>query len=102
MALLMESQAFASPTASGSPALSCSRCLLLPSSTLPGATVWTLTYRRKEPVPEDTFNGVIGGLVAACASSSIVEPYAAAVIGERRQRGWEAGRRGGAILETCF
>ncbi|CAI6005863.1 unnamed protein product [Closterium sp. NIES-65] len=46
-----------------------------------GVTVWTLTYRRREPVPEDTFNGVIGGLVAACATSSLVEPWAACVIG---------------------
>lgn len=48
-----------------------------------GVTVWTLTYRRREPAPEDTFNGVIGGLVAACATSSVVEPYAAMLIGER-------------------
>ncbi|CAI5473236.1 unnamed protein product [Closterium sp. Yama58-4] len=46
-----------------------------------GVTVWTLTYRRREPVPEDTFNGVIGGLVAACATSSLVEPWAACVVG---------------------
>ncbi|CAI7930583.1 unnamed protein product [Closterium sp. NIES-54] len=51
------------------------------SASFSGVTVWTLTYRRREPVPEDTFNGVIGGLVAACATSSVVEPYAAAIIG---------------------
>ncbi|CAI5970706.1 unnamed protein product [Closterium sp. NIES-65] len=52
------------------------------SASFSGVTVWTLTYRRREPVPEDTFNGVIGGLVAACATSSVVEPYAAAIIGQ--------------------
>ncbi|GJP71887.1 hypothetical protein CLOP_g2681 [Closterium sp. NIES-67] len=51
------------------------------SASFSGVTVWTLTYRRREPVPEDTFNAVIGGLVAACATSSVVEPYAAAIIG---------------------
>ena len=51
------------------------------SAAFSGVTVWTFTYRQKEPVPEDTFNGVIGGLVAACATSSVVEPYAAAIIG---------------------
>lgn len=51
------------------------------SAAAAGATVWLFTYQRKEPTPEDTFNGVIGGCVAACATSSLVEPYAAFVIG---------------------
>ncbi|CAI5523393.1 unnamed protein product [Closterium sp. Naga37s-1] len=46
-----------------------------------GVAVWFVTYRRKEPNLEDTLNGVIGGLVAACATSSIVEAYAACIIG---------------------
>ncbi|GJP41194.1 hypothetical protein CLOM_g870 [Closterium sp. NIES-68] len=46
-----------------------------------GVAVWFLTYWRKEPNLEDTLNGVIGGLVAACATSSIVEAYAACIIG---------------------
>ncbi|CAI5967424.1 unnamed protein product [Closterium sp. NIES-64] len=45
-----------------------------------GVAVWFVTYRRREPNLEDTLNGVIGGLVAACATSSIVEAYAACII----------------------
>ncbi|CAI5997226.1 unnamed protein product [Closterium sp. NIES-65] len=50
-----------------------------------GVAVWFVTYRRREPNLEDTLNGVIGGLVAACATSSIVEAYAACIIGECMQ-----------------
>lgn len=51
------------------------------SAAFSGFTTFALTYRTKEPSPEDTFNAVIGGLVAACATSSIVRPYASAIIG---------------------
>ncbi|BBN10952.1 pyruvate dehydrogenase phosphatase [Marchantia polymorpha subsp. ruderalis] len=36
---------------------------------------------RKRSKPEDVFNSVLGGLVAACATSGVVRPYAAAIIG---------------------
>lgn len=49
-----------------------------------GFSGFVLTLRRKEPSPEDTFNAVIGGLVSACATSSLVEPYAAAIIGQKK------------------
>lgn len=52
------------------------------SGALAGATCFMATYWRREPCPEHTFNGVLGGLVAACATSSLVYPYAAAVIGK--------------------
>lgn len=46
-----------------------------------GFTCFAITFRRRDPAPEDTFNAVIGGLVSACATSSLVQPYAAAIIG---------------------
>eukprot|EP00897_Mesotaenium_endlicherianum_P003408 jgi/Mesen1/3095/ME000184S02161 len=51
------------------------------SAAFSGMTVFILTHRNNEPNPEDTFNAVIGGLVAACATSSVVEPYAAMIVG---------------------
>jgi ammonia channel protein AmtB len=49
-----------------------------------GFTCFAITFRRRDPAPEDTFNAVIGGLVSACATSSLVQPYAAAIIGRLR------------------
>lgn len=52
------------------------------SAAFSGLTVFLYNVRLRDPVLEDNFNAVIGGLVAACATSSIVEPYAAAIIGQ--------------------
>lgn len=49
---------------------------------------FVFTYQqvtRKKSKPEDVFNSVIGGLVAACATSGVVLPYAAAIIGNQNE-----------------